>query len=282
MEDSRTTTLRGIRVITIAPNLPGPLAARRLLRMGATVIKVEPPGGDPVHAFPEWYAALNNGQHILSLNLKDEADRDQFVNLLSDSDLLLSSMRPSAASRLGLYDMIQQTGIGHVEIVGDVENPEAPGHDLTYQAQAGILHGPSAPRVLWADALGGERATTAALEVLLARQLTAEEDPQALHRRIGLKQGAQEAAESFLIGGSAPGQLLSGDAPQYGVYQTRDGWIALAAIEPHFHAVLTELLGKDRETLEEQFARRTNAAWIELANEHDLPLVAINRPTTDH
>jgi len=282
MEDSRTTTLRGIRVITIAPNLPGPLAARRLLGMGATVVKVEPPGGDPVRAFPKWYAALNDGQHILTLNLKDDADRNQFVNLLSDSDLLLSSMRPSAASRLGLYDMAQQAGIGHVEIVGDVENPDDPGHDLTYQAQAGVLQGPGAPRVLWADILGGERATTAALEVLLARQLAAEDDPHAVHRRIGLKQGVEEAAESFLIGGSAPGQPLSGDAPQYGVYQTQDGWIALAAIEPHFHAALTQLLGEDRETLEEQFARRTTAAWLQLAKEYDLPLVAVHRPTTDH
>ena len=279
MEDSGATTLRGIRVITIAPNLPGPLAARRLLRMGATVIKVEPPTGDPVSAFPTWYAALNDGQHILSLNLKDDVDRDEFVNLLSESDLLLSSMRPCAAYRLGLYDMVQHAGICHIEIVGDVENPDEPGHDLTYQAQAGVLSNASAPRVLWADVLGGERATTAALEVLLARQRTsAAQKPPAIHRRIGLKQGVEEAAESFLIGGSAPGRLLSGSAAQYGVYQTQDGWIALAAIEPHFYATLTTLLGENLETLEDQFARRTTAAWIELASQHDLPLVAVNRP----
>src|SRR5699024_10618411 len=133
-----------------------------------------------------------------------------------------------------------------------------------------------------ADVVGGERAATAALEMLLERKLGPTADTPALHRRIGLKQGVDEAAEPFLIGGTAPGQPLSGDAPQYGVYQTQDGWIALAAIEPHFHAALTQLLGEDRETLEEQFARRTTAAWLQLAKEYDLPLVAVHRPTTDH
>lgn len=282
MEEPRTT-LCGIRVITIAPNLPGPLAARRLLRMGATVIKVEAPGGDPAAAFPEWYAALNEGQHIVTLNLKDDAGRNEFSSLLSEADVLLSSMRPSAASRLGLYDMVERAGISHVEIVGDTEHPDNPGHDLTYQAQAGVLQGPDVPRVPWADVVGGERAATAALEVLLERKLEPTADtPPALHRRIGLKQGVDEAAEPFLIGATAPGQPLSGSAPQYGVYQTQDGWIALAAIEPHFHVALTALLGDDRETLEQQFERRTTAEWSSLAKEHDLPLVAVNRPTTGH
>src|SRR5690625_4172134 len=133
MEESRTT-LCGIRVITIAPNLPGPLAARRLSRMGATVIKVEAPGGDPAAAFPEWYAALNEGQHIVTLNLKDDAGRNEFSSLLSEADVLLSSMRPSAASRLGLYDMIERAVLSHVQIVGDTEHPDDPSHELTYSA----------------------------------------------------------------------------------------------------------------------------------------------------
>lgn len=283
MEESRTTTLHGIRVISIAPNLPGPLAARHLLRMGASVVKVEAPGGDPTGAFPKWYSALNDRQHIVTLDLKDEAGRDEFLSLLSQADLLLSAMRPSAASRLGLYNMVEQTGICHVEIVGDTENPDEPGHDLTYQAQAGVLQGPDVPRVPWADVIGGQRAATAALEMLLERKLEPTADtPPALHRRIGLKQGVDEAAEPFLIGASAPGQALSGSAPQYGVYQTQDGWIAVAALEPHFHAALTTLLGDDREALEQQFERRTTAEWSSLAAEHDLPLVAVNHPTTGH
>ena len=96
-----------------------------------------------------------------------------------------------------------------------------------------------------------------------------------MHRRIGLKQGVDEAAEAFRIGATAPGEILSGAHPQYAIYKTQDGWIAVAALEPHFHTRLTALLGESFVTLAEHFAKYSTAEWLEFANQHDLPFSAV-------
>jgi alpha-methylacyl-CoA racemase len=68
--------LRDVRVLTLAVNLPGPLAASRLCAMGAFVIKVEPPGGDPLERMcPVYYEDLSAGQEVVRLDLKDQKDR---------------------------------------------------------------------------------------------------------------------------------------------------------------------------------------------------------------
>ena len=276
MHDSGS--LAGVHVVTIAPNLPGPLAARHLVQLGASVTKIEAPHGDPAQAFPQWFQALNAGQIRKTLDLKVPEDREQFFELLSGADLLLSSMRPSAADRLSLYEMVARAKVAHIEIVGDVEAPDEPGHDLTYQAAAGLLNPPEMPRVPWADVLGGYEATIAALDALREREHAQKiGNDQAVHRRVGLKQGVDDAAEAFQIGATAPGQILSGAHPQYGMYQTQDGWIAVAAIEPHFHATLTALLGDSRSTLAERFSKRSTAQWLEFAKQHDLPLAAVEK-----
>ena len=276
MSVSDADSLAGVHVVTVAPNLPGPLAARHLMRLGAAVTKVEPPQGDPVRAFPQWYAALTEGQRIETLDLKLTDERACFVELLQEADLLISSMRPSAAQRLGLNELVRQAGVAHVEIVGDTDNPEEPGHDLTYQAAAGLLNPPEMPRVPWADVLGGYQAAIAALDALREREdAQSAGTDQAIHRSVGLKQGLDEAAETFRIGASAPGQVLSGSHPQYKMYQTLDGWIAVAALEPHFHATLSALLGDDRATLAEHFAQRSTAEWLQFAKHHDLPFAAV-------
>ena len=276
MFTQRSASLAGVRVVSLATNLPGPLAARHLQRLGASVIKIEPPAGDAVQAFPKWYQALNKGQTIEALDLKTQPGTARFVELLTDADMLISSMRPSAAERLGLYNLVQQAGVAHIEIIGDLEAPNAPGHDLTYQAAAGVLASPQVPRVPWADVIGGYQATIAALDALREReQAQANGNNVVVHRRIGLKQGVDEAAEAYRFGATAPGEVLSGAHPQYAIYKTQDGWIAVAALEPHFHARLTTLLGESFVTLTEHFAKYSTAEWLEFANQHDLPFSAV-------
>src|SRR5262245_32916535 len=95
--------LQGIRLLTLAVNLPGPLAAAELCRLGATVVKIEPPAGDPLaHARPHWYEQLHQGQTILTLDLKKHESHQPFEQHLGQSDLLLTAMRPAALRRLGL------------------------------------------------------------------------------------------------------------------------------------------------------------------------------------
>jgi alpha-methylacyl-CoA racemase len=95
--------LGGVRVLTLAVNLPGPVAACRLCGMGAAVVKVEPPGGDPLARMcPGYYAELSAGQEVVSMDLKAREDRVSLDNYLENMDLLLTASRPAALGRLGL------------------------------------------------------------------------------------------------------------------------------------------------------------------------------------
>src|SRR6516165_2149215 len=95
--------LQNLRILTLATNLPGPVAVARLHQLGASVTKIEPPQGDALqHARPDWYRALHQGQEVIRLNLKDPADRASLEPRLAEADLLITATRPAALERLGL------------------------------------------------------------------------------------------------------------------------------------------------------------------------------------
>lgn len=239
-------------VINIAVNLPGPWAADRLAQMGARVIKVEPPSGDPLeHLAPEWYRELKSRCEVITMDLKQE----KLDGLLEGADLLITSHRPSALQRMGVN---VPKHVGHVEIVGDVEDPEHPGHDLTYQAEAGTLTPPHMPKVLLGDLMGASQAVSAALLLLLQG---------GGHQRIGLKQAALDMAAPYLHGVTAQDGILGGALENYGLYQVKDGWVAVAALEPHFAQRMNgHLAGLGDKTVDEI------VTW---AREADIPISAV-------
>jgi alpha-methylacyl-CoA racemase len=101
--NSGSMPLGGIWVLTLAVNLPGPVAASRLCAMGASVVKIEPPGGDPLARMcPGYYEDLSAGQEVVRLDLKDQQDRASLDDWLEGTDLLLTANRPAALGRLGL------------------------------------------------------------------------------------------------------------------------------------------------------------------------------------
>lgn len=271
--------LVGTVVVSLALNLPGPLVARRLAGLGADVTKVEPPAGDPVaQALPSLYAALTTGQRVCPLDLKDAADRDRLDRLLDGADLLLTSSRPSALGRLGLDPESVATRwprLCQVAIVGQCDAPERAGHDLTYQAGAGTLPASGMPTVLLADQAGAERAVASALLALLVRSRTG----AGSHHQVGLADVTHELAEPLRHGATGPEGPLGGGHPTYRLYDTADGAVALAVLEPHFLARLVELLGvpPTAEALAAVLATRTATEWERWAIEHGLPLAAVRR-----
>lgn len=275
--------LAGIVIVSVAINLPGPLAASRLVELGAKVIKVEPPQGDPLKsAAPAWYGELITGQDVIPLDLRDPSSRSRFAELLEGADVLLTSMRPSALVRLNLVEILQHRDIALVEIIGhDGEQAEQPGHDLTYQAVHGTLLPPALPLVPVADMLGAERAVVATLAALRQR----DQGVQGVHETVVLDTAAHAAAAGVRHGLTSPGAVLGGATPSYAIYATADGFIAVAAIEPHFAAHLAAQVGRTREELAREFASRPTAHWTELGLAHDIPLVAVappGKPTADH
>lgn len=265
--------LAGTHVLSLAPNVPGPLAASRLRDLGARITKVESPGGDPLaRASPGWYAALHRDVECIMLDLKVPSDRANFDARLADSDVLLTSSRTSSLARLGLgWEVLhaRHPQIVHVAIVGKMAPyDERPGHDLTYVAHAGLVEPPEMPRVLVADVGGAERAVTAVLALLLRRASSG----VGARAEIALSDAAEAFAAPLRYGLTARGGALGGGLSTYALYRARDAWIAVAAIEPHFATTLLRELGAD---LSDAFAREDAETWERFGIDHDLPIARV-------
>jgi len=275
--------LDGIRVVAVVTNVPGPVAAARLRALGASVTKVEPPEGDPLaSAAPAWYAALAAGCAVHRLDLRAPAGRAALDEILAAADLLLTALRPAALARLGLGAAelrARFARLAHVAIVGHpAPEEERPGHDLTYLAPHGLVAPPGLPRTLVADLLGAERAVTAALALLLVR----ERGGGAGAAVVVLADAARDAAAPLRAGLTAPGGVLGGASPGYGLYRARSGWVAVAALEERFRARLRAALSVplDRDSLERAFRARTADEWEEWARARDLPIAAVRGEAT--
>jgi alpha-methylacyl-CoA racemase len=277
--NSDSSLLQGVKIISLALNVPGPVAAARLTKLGAEVTKVEPPSGDATRtAAPELYESLCQGQTVMRLDLKSEDGREKLVELLASADLLLASFRPSALQRLELDWGSLHARHPRLCFVGIIGYPtplqERTGHDLTYQSDLGLLRPPQMPPTLFIDLAGAERAVSMALALLNRASRRGE----AGCAWVSLHECAQDLAAPLKAGLTTSDGLLGGAYPLYGFYRANDGWIAVAALEPHFGERLLAELGlkkADRTALERIFLQRKAASWEKWAQELDLPLVAV-------
>ena len=295
--------LPNFTVVTLAPNLPGPVAAKRLHELGGTVIKVEGPGkaADPMRLYCEpYYQHLVEGQEVRSIDLKQESGLQELHELLAKADLLLTSSRPASLQRLGLgWEELHERfpTLAQVAIVGHSgEHVDVAGHDLTYEAHAGTLsfHGdtPAMPVVPIADLAGAERAVSQALAALWQAAATG----QGSYHEVALADMAAEFATPARFRLTGPDTLLGGLLPGYGLYQAECGnWVAIAALEPHFFVGLIEALaaegllpdnttaeqlqseGMTAEQLAAAVGQKTAVWWDEVASKRNLPIASVRR-----
>ncbi len=269
--------LDGVRVVSLAVNLPGPVASSRLVALGATLTKVEPPSGDPLRiASQAWYDELVTGQQVEVIDLKSDAGREALDGLLADADVLLTASRPAALQRLGLDRRALSPRFPRLCVVSVVGRPspsEDAGHDLTYQAAAGTVRPPQLPTIPVADLAGAERVVAQVLAALLLRG----RDGVGTFHEVALSDVATDMAAAVRHGLTVEGGALGGGLSAYAVYAARSGWVAVAALEPHFWRRLCDGLGVDgsREELEAAFTQRTAQEWQDWAQELDVPLVAV-------
>ena len=280
-----STLLAGLRVVSTALNLPGPAACARLRELGAQVAKVEPPTGDPFEAFcPGWYRRLHDGMEVARVDLKSGTGREALDAMLAKADLFVTAQRPSALARLGLDAATLESRyprLCHVAITGHpAPHEEVPGHDLTYLATHGLLAPPAMPVTLFADMAGAERAVTTALALVIARDRTG----RGGSAQSALEDAARALAQPLHEGLTRRDALLGGGYAGYNLYGARDGWIAVAALEPHFAERLAQALGLEElsiEALRQRFAAETADHWQRWAAERDLPIAALRPPTND-
>lgn len=262
--------LASVTVADLTRYLPGPFASRELLRLGARVVKIEPPEGDPVATTnPSAYRALNDGKEIVSWDARDEPP----PAVLAEADIVLEGFRPGVWERLGVQlpettILCSITGFGatgaHVLDAG---------HDLNYLGYAGALEdtAPALPPVQIADLGAGAQA--AVIEVLAAL-LERERTGRGARLVISMTHGSHRFVAHRLRGEPVP-RLLTGGAACYRIYETSDSrFLTVAALEPKFWRNLCGLLDRpdlvDRAfdsrlpELEELFRSRTQRAWLDL------------------
>ncbi|MFL0421666.1 CoA transferase [Micrococcus luteus] len=242
-----TSALDGISVVTVALNLPGPAAAARLGELGADVVTVLPPAGDPMATMsPSLYAGLHAGQRVVTVDLKSDAGRAEMEELLAAADVFITSHRAGALRRLGLDAAavaMRHPRVCQVDIVGFAgERADVPGHDLTYQAESGLLPvddagTPVLPRALVADMHGAEQAVSAALGLLLARGRGGD-DAVGGRAQVALADAAAAVGLPTRHGLLEPDAILGGATPYYAVYPAAEGHVAVGALEPHFAEAL--------------------------------------------
>lgn len=254
-------SLKGVRILSLALNLPGPAALMRCRQMGATCRKLEPPAGDPMQQYnAQAYAHMHAGVKLLSGDLKTDAGQALLHRELATADVLLTSFRPSALVKLGLTWKAlhkQHPQLSQIAIVGAPgERAEEPGHDLTYLAENDLVTGLDLPATLYAD-MGGSLMTS---EAVLQAVMHQRSHGKGVYLEIGLSGAAAYLALPRTWGLTQPGAAVGGGHAGYRVYPCKDGRVALAALEPHFAARLCAAAGVEAASMQAMFTAATHEA----------------------
>ena len=269
--------LAGALVVDLTRYLPGAFASRELLRLGARVVRVEPPAGEPMRAAaPAWDAALAAGKESVVCDLPGDAAFAR--SLCARADVVLEGFRPGVASRLGVGPADVPERVVYCSLTGfGEEGPHAAraGHDLNYLGWAGVLEdtGGALPPVQVADlAAGGLGAVTQVLAALLERERTG----RGARLVVSMTHRSHDLV-AHRLGGEPVPRLLTGGLACYRIYRCADGrLLTVGALEPKFFSRLCELIGRpelaarqwdgDQEALAAELAAvvagRTLAEWL--------------------
>jgi crotonobetainyl-CoA:carnitine CoA-transferase CaiB-like acyl-CoA transferase len=290
--------LEGLRVLDLTRYIPGPYCTQLLADLGADVVKVEPPSGDPTRRVPPdiggdsvVHAALNRGKRSIVVDLRAPDGPGVVQRLARRADVLVETFRPGVLARRGLGEAELRAAnprLVYCSISGyGQDGPLAlrAGHDIDYAALGGFLGTnrggdgrPVLPGTQVADMTGGLLAVIAVLAALQRRERTG----RGQHLDVSLFEGVLALmtvpAARTLAGGDALGEL-GGRYACYKVYRCADGReLAVGALEPKFWETLCVALGlperiprqwEDGAARDEtvavfarRFAEKDRAAWL--------------------
>lgn len=258
--------LSGLRVLDLTRNLPGPFATRMLADLGATIVKVEPPEGDPARPLGGLFDALNHGKECRRIDFKKADDLAQLRGWVAASDVIVDSFRPGVMQALGLdYATLSALNpkLVAVSITGYGQNgPWAAkaGHDVNFMAMSGVLDQVRAPtgevalsNVQWGDIAGGSSmACIAILAAVFEAQRAGKgraldvSMAHGLFAHLVMPRATGPLVKSML--GRWPGageDMLNGALPCYNLYATQDGrTLAVGALEYKFWKLACDVFGR--------------------------------------
>ena len=260
MPEPRRLPLEGIRILDLARLGPGPHSSQILADFGAEIIKLEPPskGGSEL-TMPR---VIRRNTRSIILNLKSDKGREVFRKLVAAVDVVMEGFRPGVAKRLGVdYETLREIkpDIICVSLSGfgqDGPYRHVVGHDINYQAMAGILHltgdrdgPPRIPGNAIADDAGGIAAALSIAVALLAKERTGVGQCVDMAMVDTLLTMMLLNVDEYAETGKSPRRgetMLTGVFPFYNVYECKDGkYLAVGAIEPWFYENLCRLLGRE-------------------------------------
>eukprot|EP00903_Cladosiphon_okamuranus_P002026 g2024.t1 len=308
--------LDGFLVVDLSQFLAGPYASLRLQDLGARVVKIErPDGGDlsrqlyfsdtMVDSESTIFHAINRGKESMSLNLKDRVDLNALQNLISKADVFIQNFRPGVVDRLGLGYEDVKSFAPHI-VYGSVsgygpQGPWAhfPGQDLLAQARSGAMwlngdadHGPIPFGLAVADMFSGANLTQGILAALVRRGKTgkgAHVETSLLESMVDLQ--FEVLATHLNDGGRLPQRSKlhsahAGLSAPYGVYPTKDGYLAIAMtpisqladlleiVDLHEYACKPETWFRQRDDIKQligaKLITRNTQDWLAILQPHDI------------
>ncbi len=256
--------LAGLRVIDLTRNLPGPFSTRMLADLGAEIIKVEPPEGDPARPLGTLFEALNHGKECRKIDFKNADELARLRDWVATADVMVDSFRPGVLKAMGLdwpvlkalnpkLVMVSITGYGQKGVWA-----ERAGHDINFMAISGVLDQVRAPtgelamsNVQWGDLAAGSSMATIAI---LSAVYDAGKRGQGRHIDVSMTHGLHAhlvmpkstgALLAPMLGGRMPGageDMLNGVLPCYNLYATADGrHLAVGSLEFKFWKAACEV-----------------------------------------
>jgi len=307
--------LQGLLVLDFSQFLSGSLATLRLADMGARVIKIERPGtGDlgrtlylsdvDVHGENTLFHSINRNKESYAADLKNPSDLEKLRQLILRADVMVQNFRPGVMERLGFgYDSVSQINNRLVYgIVSGYGNAEAwrdrPGQDLLAQARSGIMWlscddgDPPTPMALAiADMLAGHNLCEGILACLVRRGMTGRGGLVETSLIEALLDFQFEVLTTHLNDGRRPPRRSAFRnahaylAAPYGVYDTADGYLALAMTHLPTLGKLLDLpplqdisnpsdgfrrRDEIKQIIAERLTRHTTEHWLEILNAADI------------
>lgn len=292
--------LNGVRVLDLSRMLTGGFATMILGDLGAEVIKIEPPAGDPLRAMPPhfdrgesaYFLAISRNKKSVTLDLRTDEGRGLLHRLVVMADVVFDNFRPGVLQRLGAdYLTLRELNPGIVCCSNSTYGhtgplADGPGFDLVIQALSGMMSytgEPGRPPVRMGapmgDLAGSLYATTAISAALFAREQTGlgrQIDLSLLDCLVSLH---SYVSQYYWVGGELPAPAGSGhmSVVPYRAYRTADGYLTIAVFVDKFWRLLCEALGAPELGEDPRYA--STAARLERREEVD---ELLTRRLADH